>query len=258
MAVVSFAAGLAVLMLVVACGTAAPPFQGDASSGPPPGRPRTDDRRAERLAMVEVQIAARGVRAPLVLDAMRAVPRHWFVPEAAAADAYGDQPLPIGEGQTISQPYIVALMTEALQLAPGEKVLEIGTGSGYQAAVLSEIASRVFSIEIVPELAALARRTFDEHGYRGITSRLGDGYAGWPDEAPFDAIVVTAAPPRVPPALVEQLAPGGRLCIPVGSAGGDQQLLVIRKAADGTTSQSTLAPVRFVPMTGEARDGERR
>jgi protein-L-isoaspartate(D-aspartate) O-methyltransferase len=215
-----------------------------------------DDRLAERLAMVETQIAARGVRDPRVLDAMRTVPRHWFVPEAVADRAYADDPLPIPGGQTISQPYIVAIMTEALRLRPDSKVLEIGTGSGYQAAVLATITPRVYTIEIVPELAAWAAGVFAAHGYASIHARQGDGYLGWPEEAPFDAIVVTAAPDHVPPALVEQLAPGGRLCLPVGASHAEQELLVISKAADGSLTRENLAPVRFVPMTGAAQDGE--
>jgi protein-L-isoaspartate(D-aspartate) O-methyltransferase len=215
-----------------------------------------DDRLAERLAMVETQIAARGVRDPRVLDAMRTVPRHWFVPEAVADRAYADDPLPIPGGQTISQPYIVALMTEALRLRPDSKVLEIGTGSGYQAAVLATITPRVYTIEIVPELATWAAGVFAAHGYTSIHARQGDGYVGWPEEAPFDAIVVTAAPDHVPPALVEQLAPGGHLCLPVGASHAEQELLVISKAADGSLTRENLAPVRFVPMTGAAQDGE--
>jgi protein-L-isoaspartate(D-aspartate) O-methyltransferase len=203
--------------------------------------------------MVTTQIVSRGVSDRLVLDAMAAVPRHWFVPPDVAAEAYTDGPLPIGQGQTISQPYIVALMTEALRLSPTDKVLEIGTGSGYQAAVLSEITPQVFTIEIVPELAASARAVFEERCYETIAAREGDGYRGWPEEAPFDAIIVTAAPDHVPPALVEQLAVGGRMCLPVGASSWSQQLLVLTRRADGTLDEERLAPVRFVPMTGEAR-----
>jgi protein-L-isoaspartate(D-aspartate) O-methyltransferase len=217
------------------------------------GKPRTDQRLAERLDMVARQIAARGVHDPLVLDAMRNVPRHWFVPETRQGAAYDDGPLPIGSRQTISQPYIVALMTEALRLTPGERVLEIGTGSGYQAAVLSEITDDVYSIEIVPDLHASATAAFDQHGYVTIRCRLGDGYAGWPEAAPFDAIVLTAAPDHVPPALVDQLAVGGRLCLPVGS-GTNQELVVLTREPDGSVSRLALAPVRFVPMTGAAEE----
>jgi protein-L-isoaspartate(D-aspartate) O-methyltransferase len=209
-------------------------------------------RRAEREDMVEHHIAARGVRDPRVLAALAAVPREWFVPPALAHAAYEDAPLPIGEEQTISQPYIVACMTEALELEPGARVLEIGTGSGYQAAVLAELTPHVWSIEIVPALARAARATLQAHGYGGIALREGDGYAGWPEAAPFDAIIVTAAPPHVPPALLEQLAPGGRMCIPVGDHPGNQELLLIRKDAAGALHEERLLPVRFVPMTGEA------
>ncbi|HZL98964.1 MAG TPA: protein-L-isoaspartate(D-aspartate) O-methyltransferase [Planctomycetota bacterium] len=223
-----------------------------------PAAAEADGREAERLAMVAQQIEARGIGDPQVLEAMRTVPRHWFVPESQAALAYADGPLPIPAGQTISQPYIVALMTEALRLRPDSKVLEIGTGSGYQAAVLAAITPQVYTIEIVPELADWARAVFDAHGYTTITAREGDGYQGWPEHAPFDAIIVTAAPDHVPPALIEQLAPGGRLCLPVGGEHAEQELLVLTRQADGSTTQQTLAPVRFVPMTGAARDGEDR
>ena len=246
------ALAVACLVLMAACTRVEPPPPGARGDG------RDDGRRAERLEMVETQIAARGIRDPAVLDALRTVPRHWFVPEAHAAHAYQDSPLPIPGGQTISQPYIVALMTEALHLRPDSRVLEIGTGSGYQAAVLATITPHVYTIEIVPELAAGAARVFAEHGFTTIAAREGDGYQGWPEHAPFDAIVVTAAPDHVPPALVEQLAPGGRLCLPVGEESAEQELLVITKAADGTTTQQKLAPVRFVPMTGAARDGDAR
>ena len=210
-------------------------------------------RAAEREDMVATQIAARGVQSRAVLEAMRKVPREAFVPDDQQAHAYEDRPLPIGSGQTISQPYIVSAMTEAVDLQPGEKVLEIGTGSGYQAAVLAEITDRVYTIEIVPELAASAADTLRRAGYGSVQCRAGDGFRGWPEAAPFDAILVTAAPGFVPPALVEQLAPLGRLCIPVGPTPGGQELLLISKAADGTVSERTLMAVSFVPMTGEAQ-----
>jgi protein-L-isoaspartate(D-aspartate) O-methyltransferase len=200
--------------------------------------------------MVEQQIVARGVTDPRVLAAMRAVPRHEFVPTAAQKLAYMDRPLPIGHDQTISQPYIVALMTELARITPESNVLEVGTGSGYQAAVLAEIADRVYSIEIVGPLAAGAARILDRLGYENVEVRHGDGYAGWPEHAPFDAIVVTAAPPEVPEALRRQLAVGGRLVIPVGER--DQELLVVERAGDGFSERSVL-PVRFVPMTDELR-----
>ena len=204
---------------------------------------------AAREAMVREQLAGRDIHDQRVLAAMRRVPRHLFVPEALRAGAYADHPLPIGEDQTISQPYVVAFMTQALRLGGGERVLEIGTGSGYQAAVLAELAREVWSIEIVEPLARRARRALEQAGYGDVRLRVGDGYRGWPEAAPFDAIVVTAAPDHVPPALVEQLAVGGRLVIPVG--GFDQELLLIERTSTGTTQRSIL-PVRFVPMTGEA------
>jgi protein-L-isoaspartate(D-aspartate) O-methyltransferase len=200
--------------------------------------------------MVERQIRARGISAPAVLEAIAAVPRHRFVPEALAPRAYDDTPLPIGYDQTISQPYVVAYMTEAAALRPDAKVLDIGTGSGYQAAVLAEIVSRVHSIEIVPELAERSRRLLADLGYDNVEVSTGDGYGGWPDEAPFDAIVVAAAPDHVPPALVEQLAVGARLVIPVGRF--MQEILIVTKTAEGSTTEAVL-PVRFVPMTGEAQ-----
>ena len=207
-------------------------------------------REAERMRMVREQIEARGVKDPRVLQAMREVPRHRFVPEPHKGQAYGDHPLPIGHDQTISQPYIVAFMTEALQLKGGEKVLEIGTGSGYQAAVLGEIAGQVFSIEIVAPLADQARQVLAELGYNNIEVRQGDGYQGWKEQAPFDAVMVTAAPDHVPQPLIDQLKVGGRLIIPVGVA--FQDLYVIEKTDKGIRRYSVL-PVRFVPMTGEAQ-----
>jgi protein-L-isoaspartate(D-aspartate) O-methyltransferase len=194
--------------------------------------------------MVRDQLAARGVRDPGVLEAMRTVPRHDFVPERLADDAYADHPLPIGRGQTISQPYIVAYMTEAAAVRPGSKVLEIGTGCGYQTAVLAAMGARVFSVELIPALAELAAGNLDRLGY-AATARCSDGYAGWPEEAPFDAIVVTAAPRDIPRALVEQLCEGGRLVIPVGNL--IQDLTVLEKRGGALVELSSL-PVRFVPM----------
>jgi protein-L-isoaspartate(D-aspartate) O-methyltransferase len=213
----------------------------------PPGPAAPDARALERERMVAEQIAGRDVRDPRVLAAMRKVPRHEFVPERWRAHAYADRPLPIGEDQTISQPYIVALMTELADVGAGERVLEVGTGSGYQAAVLAELGAEVYTIEIVESLARRSAATFDRLGLRGIHARHGDGYRGWPEAAPFDAIVVTAAPPAVPPALVAQLKQGGRLVIPVGT--GDQELQVHERTADGIRVRS-ITPVRFVPMTG--------
>lgn len=201
--------------------------------------------------MVAEQIAARGVSDPRVLAAMRRVPRHEFVPAELRAHAYEDHPLPIGEGQTISQPYIVALMTELASVRSGSKVLEIGTGSGYQAAVLAELAGEVYSIEIVESLADSAAERLRRLGYRSVHVRKGDGYRGWPEQAPFTAVIVTAAPPEIPLALKQQLAQGGRLVIPVGDS--FQDLLVVTRTADGFATRS-VAPVRFVPMTGEAQE----
>jgi protein-L-isoaspartate(D-aspartate) O-methyltransferase len=198
-----------------------------------------------RQEMVQAQIRARDVRSARVLEAMARVPRHLFVPESVRAYAYDDRPLPIGRGQTISQPYIVAYMTEALQLEPQHKVLEIGTGSGYQAAVLATIAKQVYSMEIVPELADTARRALALTGYRNVEVRTGDGYLGWPEHAPFDRIIVTAAPPEIPKALVDQLAVGGIMVVPVGT--GYQEIVVLNKSATGVTETRTI-PVRFVPM----------
>jgi protein-L-isoaspartate(D-aspartate) O-methyltransferase len=206
---------------------------------------------ARRDAMVASQIALRGVTDERVLDAMRAVPRHRFVPAALRGAAYADRPLPIGEGQTISQPYIVALMTESLGSRAHGKVLEIGTGSGYQAAVLAEIADTVYSIEIIPALAARARAILDTLGYRNIHIRAGDGYFGWPEAAPFDAVIVTAAAPRIPEPLVSQLRAGGRIIIPIGDA--LQELELYEKRADGLKLISRM-PVRFVPMKGTIRE----
>jgi protein-L-isoaspartate(D-aspartate) O-methyltransferase len=190
-----------------------------------------------------------------VIEAMERVPRHLFVPEDLARAAYGDRPLPIGSGQTISQPYIVAFMAEAADLDPDDRVLEIGTGSGYGAAVLAELAAEVYTVEIVPELAQRARSVLSAAGYDRVEVRAGNGWLGWPEHAPYDAIVVTAAPEHVPDALVEQLAVGGKLVIPVGGAGlgVEQTLRVLRKTPDGVVEEASL-PVRFVPMVGEPPD----
>jgi protein-L-isoaspartate(D-aspartate) O-methyltransferase len=210
----------------------------------------TDDPAVARERMVRTQIAARGVDDARVLAAMRKVPRHEFVPPAMQASAYDDDPLPIGHRQTISQPYIVARMTELAQLGPRSRVLEIGTGSGYQAAVLAEVAAEVYTIEILEPLARTAEATLRRLGYGAVHVRHGDGYRGWPEAAPFDAILVTAAAPKVPPALLAQLAHDGRLVIPVGDA--DQRLEVHRRTAGGIRVK-TIFPVRFVPLTGEGR-----
>jgi protein-L-isoaspartate(D-aspartate) O-methyltransferase len=186
---------------------------------------------------------------PRVLEAMARVPRHEFVPASERASAYRNRPLPIGHRQTISQPFIVALMTDLLETKPEHRVLEVGTGSGYQAAVLSHLVAEVYSIEIVAPLGEQAAATLKRLGYTNVTTRIGDGYRGWPEHAPYDGIIVTAAPDHVPPALIEQLKPGGRLVIPVG--GMDQDLMVIEKKADGTTTSTEVVPVRFVPLTRE-------
>jgi len=209
-----------------------------------------DTSAAERETMVSTQLEARDITDATVLAAMRKVPRHWFVPADLRFQAYDDGPLPIGEGQTISQPYIVAFMTEQLRLRGGEKVLEIGTGSGYQAAILGEICAEVYTIEIVDTLAKRSAALLQQMGYKNIHVRSGDGYRGWTEQAPFDAIMVTAAPDHVPQPLVDQLKIGGRMILPVGDF--FQELRVIVKTEKGTYDRDVL-PVRFVPMTGEAR-----
>ena len=209
------------------------------------------DLAARRELMVTTQIAAHGVHDPRVLAAMRKVPRHLFVPDAVRDRAYEDSPLSIGDGQTISQPYIVAFMTELAQPRPEARVLEVGTGSGYQTAVLAEVAHEVYSIEIVAALAARGKETLHGLGYRNVHLRTGDGHRGWPEAAPFDAIVVTAAPEHVPQPLLDQLAPGGRLVIPVGDR-FDQALEVHERTATGI-ERRRVAVVAFVPMTGEER-----
>ncbi len=202
------------------------------------------------MQMVDQQIAGRDIKDARVLDAMRRVPRHEFVPEPLRGSAYEDSPLPIGHDQTISQPYIVAYMTEALELAGSHRVLEIGTGSGYQAAVLGELVNEVYTIEIVAPLADRARQTLAALGYKNVHVRTGNGYLGWPEHAPFDRVMVTAAPDAVPPALVEQLKIGGLMAIPVGV--GNQELRILRRTDGGMEVLRTL-PVRFVPMTGKPK-----
>jgi protein-L-isoaspartate(D-aspartate) O-methyltransferase len=202
-----------------------------------------------RRAMVAL-IESDGVRDSATLAALRAVPRHEFVPADVRDLAYGDHPLPIGYDQTISQPYIVGFMTEQVRPRPGMKVLEIGTGSGYQAAVLAEIGCEVYTIEIVEPLAANAAAVLARLRYGNVRVRHGDGYAGWPEEAPFDAVIVTAAADEIPPALLHQLAPGGRLVMPIGPQDAVQYLVVVEKDATGETAQRALLPVRFVPLVG--------
>ncbi len=198
--------------------------------------------------MVAEQLERRGVRDEAVLAAMRTVPRHLFVPDDLRDQAYEDRPLPIGGGQTISQPYVVAAMTEALQVGAGDRVLEIGTGCGYQAAVLAEVASEVFSVEVIPRLADAAAARLQRLRYTTVQVRCGDGSLGWPEAAPFDGIVVACGAPEVPPALLRQLAPGRRLVIPVGPAGDVMDLLVLEKDTEGSFRRRTLMPVRFVPF----------
>jgi protein-L-isoaspartate(D-aspartate) O-methyltransferase len=202
---------------------------------------------AARCAMVEGQLVARGIKDPRVLEAMSRVPRHAFVPPHLQAEAYADYPLPIGLQQTISQPYIVALMTELAHPMPTDRALDIGTGSGYQAAILSQLVKQVYSLEIHPKLAEAARDRLRGLGYANIEVQLGNGYQGWSEHAPYDLIIVAAAPPRVPPALIEQLASGGRLILPVGES--YQELTVVEKTADGQLRYTQIAPVMFVPMT---------
>ena len=214
------------------------------------GSVEQDEFARLRWRMVEEQLRRRDIIDPAVLRAMGQVPRHLFVPERVQESAYEDHALSIEEGQTISQPYIVACMTQALGVAKGDRVLEIGTGSGYQAAVLAELGVRLYSIEIVPSLAVSARQRLQALGYDRVEVRTGDGYLGWPEEAPFAGIIVTAAPDHIPPALVAQLAEGGRLVLPVGR--GEQELLRLTRKG-GETEIDTLLPVRFVPMTGKAQ-----
>jgi protein-L-isoaspartate(D-aspartate) O-methyltransferase len=231
------------LLALLACG----PGVNDPQRGP-------HDWDGERRRMVEEQLRARDIRSARVLDAMLTVPRHLFVPESRRSQAYGDSPLPIGYDQTISQPYIVAFMTQALDITPEHRVLEIGTGSGYQAAVLGALAKEVYTIEILPPLADRARETLSRLGYRNIQVRTGNGYLGWPEHAPYDRIMVTAAPDEVPGALLQQLKVQGLMAIPVGTA--IQELRILRRTVTGTETLTTL-PVRFVPMTNKPKDPTR-
>lgn len=217
-------------------------------------RPRFDERTDERERLVEFGVIAQGVEDEAVIDAMRHVPRHKFVPRANQGNAYRNEPLPIGHGQTISQPYIVAYMAEILEIEPGDKVLEIGTGSGYHAAVLSELTPHVYSIEIIEPLGRQARSVYDELGYTFIQTKIADGYYGWEEHAPFDKIIVTAASGHIPPPLIEQLKPGGMMVIPVGSPYQTQTLMKVTKMEDGDIRTERKLPVRFVPMTGAAQN----
>jgi protein-L-isoaspartate(D-aspartate) O-methyltransferase len=210
------------------------------------------DVQASRIQMIEEQIRQRGVSDPRVLEAMRTVPRERFVPANLASRAYEDRPLPIGQGQTISQPFIVAYMAEALEVSRQHTVLEIGTGSGYHAAVLAALAREVYTVEIVPELARRASATLKALGYANVRVREGDGYAGWPEHAPFDRILVTAAPDEIPKPLLDQLAPGGRMVIPVGPQGAPQWMTIVEKTGRGIVERRTI-PVQFVPFTRRGR-----
>jgi protein-L-isoaspartate(D-aspartate) O-methyltransferase len=245
--------GASVLAWIACAATHPPCGQAEALPAPVPGRDASvaegDSTRIAREAMVQEQIEARGVRNAAVLAGMRRVPRHEFMPENVRSLAYYDRPVPIGLGQTISQPYVVALMTELAAVGRGSRVLEIGTGSGYQAAVLAELGTDVYSIEILAPLRERAVEILARLGYGQVKTRVGDGYLGWPEAAPFDAIIVTAAPARVPEPLKQQLKVGGRLVLPVGKV--DQELEVITRTAVGFSERSVI-PVRFVPMTGKA------
>jgi protein-L-isoaspartate(D-aspartate) O-methyltransferase len=210
------------------------------------------DWEDRRTRMIESQLRARGIADARVLEAMRKVPRHLFVPEEHRDRAYDDNPLPIGHDQTISQPYIVGYMSEALELKPTDRVLEIGTGSGYQAAILGELAGAVYTIEIVPELAERSRKVLADAGYQNVHVRHGNGYLGWPEAAPFQKIIVTAAPESIPQALIDQLAVGGTMVVPVGSVYDDQVMTILRKTDEGVVKRETL-PVRFVPMRKEIK-----
>ena len=257
---------VALLGATAACdgaGAAAQPPAARVDAGPtaaerstfvPPVAKSAKERALERRRMVEQQIerprdGRTAVKEPAVVAAMAAVPRHVFMPPNVRRYAYSDGALPIEHGQTISQPYIVALMTEHLRLTPQSKVLEVGTGSGYQAAVLAHLTPHVYSIEIIRELAESAERTLKEQGYASVNVRAGDGYQGWPEHAPFDAIIVTCAPEKVPDPLWEQLKPGGRIVIPVGPSDQVQKLVVITKTPDGQRREQTVTEVKFVPMT---------
>jgi len=200
--------------------------------------------------MVEQQIVARGITEPRLLEALRQVPRHLFVPAQAQSQAYADDPLPIGEAQTISQPFVVAAMTDALRLRPTDRVYELGTGSGYQAAVASRLCAHVYTVEIHPALAERAAKTLSSLGYANVSVRSGDGFRGWPEAAPFDAMLITAAVTELPRELLAQLKVGGRAVVPVGPLSGVQDLLLIEKSLDGSTVTRRLFPVRFVPSTG--------
>lgn len=223
------------------------------SSPPVSGNPITQEEfRQQREQMVATQLQSRDIQDQRVLGAMRRVPRHLFMPESMRQYAYIDSPVPIGEDQTISQPYIVGLMTQTADPEPQDRALEVGTGSGYQAAVLAELVQEVYTIEIIPALAERAGKALSELGYDNVEVRLGDGYQGWPEKAPFDIILITAAPEEIPQPLIDQLAAGGRLVVPVGPQGEIQTLTLVTKE-EGEVRRTSITDVRFVPMTGEAQ-----
>ncbi|MDP6380228.1 MAG: protein-L-isoaspartate(D-aspartate) O-methyltransferase, partial [Phycisphaerae bacterium] len=218
--------------------------------------PGFKERSDERNEMVRFQIEARGVKDVKVVRALRTVPRHSFVRPRDLKRAYGDYPLPIGLGQTISQPYIVAYMTEMLKLKPGDKVLEVGTGSGYQAAICAELAQEVYTIEIIEQLGKQAKNRLKDLGYLNVQAKLGDGYFGWPKKGPFDAIIVTCAGGLVPPPLIEQLKPGGRMILPLGHPFGLQYLVLVTKDTKGVVKNRRLLPVRFVPLLRKQKESK--
>lgn len=230
-----------------------------AHAGPSTAPARHSEQRARMVAEIAGMVRETGGAtgrprlSPAVMEAMATVPRHRFVPPHQAAAAYENRPLPIGEGQTISQPFIVALMTDLLEPKPGDTVLEIGTGSGYQAAVLAQLVAKVYTIEIVEPLGKQAMQVLEQLGYRNVAVRIGDGYNGWPEAAPFDSIIVTAAPADIPKPLIDQLKPGGRMVIPAGGSYGAQYLLLVEKQLDGTATTRRTLPVRFVPFTRDRR-----
>ncbi|MGI9341296.1 MAG: protein-L-isoaspartate(D-aspartate) O-methyltransferase [Gammaproteobacteria bacterium] len=243
-----FFLALALMSAIAACGAVEPESS-------------TDDHVADRLALVRSieehvyrtrDYLGRDALAPRTVAALEATPRHEFVPASVRRNAYDDRPLPIGHEQTISQPYIVAIMTDLLDLEPGCRVLDIGTGSGYQAAVLAEICAHVYTIEIVEPLGVAARERLQRLGYDNVTVRIGDGFHGWPEQAPFDGIVVAAVAEELPPPLLEQLRPGGRIIMPVGDARGNQELILARRLPDGSLTESEVLPVRFVPLTRDS------
>ncbi|MEE8525011.1 MAG: protein-L-isoaspartate(D-aspartate) O-methyltransferase [Thermoanaerobaculia bacterium] len=254
--VLSAAAGAAALCSAALWFVAAVGPSEDASGAPDAEEPWAAERQ-KMIREIEADVRATGSYIgkdrldARVMDAMERVPRHEFVPPEARDHAYDNRPLAIGKGQTISQPYIVALMTDLLVLEADDTVLEVGTGSGYQAAVLAELAGEVYSIEIIEDLGRAAAKTLARLGYTNVVTKIGDGYAGWPEHAPFDAVIVTAAAGEIPPPLIEQLKPGGRMVIPIASGAWGEQLTLLEKAADGSVRRREILPVRFVPLTGD-------